>query len=94
MEWGKYLLAGLVGGYLGFYNGVLLDRYNNRKPYSVEVKDMNGDGRVDLIVKNRTGEKWIYLQREDGSYTAWQGDKSTEVEKNVQRKTIEEKVKL
>jgi len=37
-------------------------------PVSYQAKNLNGDNRPDLIVKNRRGEQFEYIQMEDGRY--------------------------
>ncbi|MEM2932879.1 MAG: VCBS repeat-containing protein [Candidatus Pacearchaeota archaeon] len=54
------------------------------KPDSVYIKDINGDNRPDIVVTTKRGDKFIYLQQNDGSYKSL-----NEVQKS---RTIEDKV--
>ncbi len=53
----------------------------NRAPVSVCSKDINHDGRSDLVVKTKDGE-YPFLQQEDGSY------KSLDQLMDIQNKAI------
>ena len=60
-------LFGLFCCVCGIGIGVCIGSYLY-KPEKVYFKDLNKDGRVDLIVKREDGDKYIFLQQEDGSY--------------------------
>ena len=84
------LLAGLVGAVVGMYSGIQLE-IHYPSPTSVHVRDLDEDGRPDVLVRNRRGDDLVYLQQEDGSYKLLE-----RVEERLQqqfRSTIEDKVK-
>ena len=42
--------------------------YYALQPRSAHIGDLDGDGRVDLAVKDRIGFTSIYIQQADGTY--------------------------
>ena len=62
MALANYVLAAVIGAGVGLHvGGGLL------KPNSVYVKDLNSDGRSDIVVETTMGN-YGYLQQEYGSY--------------------------
>ncbi len=82
----NYLIAGLAGLLIGLLGGGNLVKYQF-KPNSVYATEVNGDNRPDLVVKNKHGDKFVYIQQEDGTYKLL-----SQLQKE-QRESIEAKVK-
>ena len=65
---GILLLLGAVGvGTAGY--GVGRDYAREKySPKTVYVRELNDDGKPDLVVTTKSGTKFLYLQQEDGTY--------------------------
>ncbi len=61
------MIAGLIGCTIGVGITKLLADYYY-VPNQVVVRDLNGDERPDLVVMNRRGNKFVYLQQDNGTY--------------------------
>ncbi len=59
----RMTIAGLMGGLLTSYWIV----HNNRIE-TIKQKDLNNDGRPDLVLETKGGDRGIWLAQEDGTY--------------------------
>lgn len=78
--------------FIGLYLGEKKAEHNTH--YSVYTTDLNEDGRQDIIVKSRDGNRYIFLQQTNGDYVYI--NKIVESEKRDlenRKKDIENKMK-
>ncbi len=97
----KYILCGLIGTAIGMWGTKAMDHHRYNLTAAYVSKDLDGDGRSDLIVKNYSRGVPLF-QQEDGSYLGQnehfkklrQALKGTEEELEVLIDKLEEKQKL
>ena len=41
---------------------------NRYRPISVEVRNLNGDELTDLVIRNKAGDEYNFIQQNDGTY--------------------------
>lgn len=66
----KYSIHALTGAavfLIGVMAGNIYEDYLSR-PKAVYTADLDGDNRQDVVVENKKGWRFVFLQRPDGSY--------------------------
>ena len=73
--------------------GNLIGKYEAR-PVVVYTRDVNNDGTRDVVVKDRIGPNFIFLQQEDGSFKRFKDYQREQLgtlsqDQTEERKTVE-----
>lgn len=59
------VIAGLVGLAFGLLGGTSLGEYLTQ-PVKAYVRDLNNDGKQDIVVKSREGNSTVFMQEGNG----------------------------
>ena len=88
MDKSEKLMVG-IGIYVTLAVGAYISRINSRAN-SVYIRDLNGDGRTDIVVESFCG-KSVFIQQEDGKYVRL--DKLLKLQKKSIESKLEESTK-
>jgi len=64
----NYFIMGAFAGIIGFAGGEVLGDLYFAEPVKAYVRDVNNDGRPDIVIKSREGAPTIFMQEVNGTY--------------------------
>ena len=93
----KRILSYTIVGLVGAFASVVMSDYVF-EPKNVYEKDLNGDGKKDLVVERRNGEQYGFLQISEGKYIKFEDAITAKIDslvdvKNSEIRNLESKLK-